>query len=146
MIYTTAKHKQSTGTVSIFAESIGLESGWCAETQRISEHLLVKFELLFSRKAVSNSLRLHGLQHARLLCPSPSPKICSNLCPLNQCKNGTGNWRKGDLCYIVVKCWVTFLLLLTWRKGMVSNKFMNMVAKISRQNVKNNPFSSSSCL
>ena len=27
---------------------------------------------------------LHGLQHARLPCPSPSPGVCSNSCPLNQ--------------------------------------------------------------
>ena len=26
----------------------------------------------------------HGLQHARLPCPSPSPGACSNSCPLNQ--------------------------------------------------------------
>ena len=26
----------------------------------------------------------HGLQHARLLCPSVSPRVCSNSCPLNQ--------------------------------------------------------------
>ena len=39
---------------------------------------------LFSCKAVSNSLRPHGLQHARLPCPSPSPGVCSNSCPLSQ--------------------------------------------------------------
>ena len=26
----------------------------------------------------------HGLQHARLPCPSPTPGACSNLCPLSQ--------------------------------------------------------------
>ena len=26
----------------------------------------------------------HGLQHARLPCPSLSPKVCSNSCPLSQ--------------------------------------------------------------
>ena len=26
----------------------------------------------------------HGLQHARPLCPSPSPGVCPSLCPLNQ--------------------------------------------------------------
>ena len=26
----------------------------------------------------------HGLQHARLPCPSPSPRVCSNSCPLSQ--------------------------------------------------------------
>ena len=32
----------------------------------------------------SNSLQLHGLQHNRLPCPSPSPRVCSNSCPLSQ--------------------------------------------------------------
>ena len=30
---------------------------------------------------VSNSLWPHGLHHARLLCPSPIPRACSNSCP-----------------------------------------------------------------
>ena len=30
-----------------------------------------------------NSLQPHGLQHARLPCPSVSPWICSNSCPLS---------------------------------------------------------------
>ena len=33
---------------------------------------------------MSDSLWLHGLQHARLPCPSPSPRACSNSCPLSQ--------------------------------------------------------------
>ncbi|XDA88389.1 hypothetical protein R6Z07F_018054 [Ovis aries] len=32
--------------------------------------------LLFSCQVVSDSSRLHGLQHARLPCPSPSPGVC----------------------------------------------------------------------
>ena len=40
--------------------------------------------LLFSCSVMSDSLRLHGLQHARLLCPSLSPGVCSNSCPLSQ--------------------------------------------------------------
>ena len=39
--------------------------------------------LLFSRSVVSDSLRHHGLQHARLPCPSLSPRACSNSCPLS---------------------------------------------------------------
>ena len=39
---------------------------------------------LFSHWVVSNSLWLHRLQHARLPCPSPSPRVCSNSCPLSQ--------------------------------------------------------------
>ena len=39
--------------------------------------------LLFSCSAVLDSLVLHGLQHARLPCPSPIPGACSNSCPLS---------------------------------------------------------------
>ena len=42
------------------------------------------FSLLFSCSVVSVSLQLHGLQHARLPCPSPSPRARSNSCPLSQ--------------------------------------------------------------
>ena len=33
----------------------------------------------FSCSVTSNSLQPHGLQHARLPCPSPIPRACSNL-------------------------------------------------------------------
>ena len=33
---------------------------------------------------ISNSLRHHGLQHARLPCPSLSPRVGSNSCSLSQ--------------------------------------------------------------
>ena len=33
---------------------------------------------------MSDSLRPHGRQHARLPCPSPSPRACSNSCPLSR--------------------------------------------------------------
>ena len=32
---------------------------------------------------MSDSLWPHGLQHTRLRCPSPSPGVCSNWCPLS---------------------------------------------------------------
>ena len=35
----------------------------------------------FSSSVVSNSLQPHGLQHARLPGPSPTPRACSNSCP-----------------------------------------------------------------
>ena len=34
----------------------------------------------FSCSVVSDSLRFHGLQHARLPCPSPTPGLYSNSC------------------------------------------------------------------
>ena len=33
---------------------------------------------------MSDSLWPHGLQHARFPCPSPTPRACSNSCPLSQ--------------------------------------------------------------
>ena len=39
------------------------------------------FPARFSRSVKSNSLRPHGLQHARLPCPSPTPRVDSNSCP-----------------------------------------------------------------
>ena len=33
---------------------------------------------------MSNSLQSHGLQHARLACPSPTPRACLNSCPLSR--------------------------------------------------------------
>ena len=35
----------------------------------------------FSHSVVSDSSQPHGLQHARLPCPSPTPGACSNSCP-----------------------------------------------------------------
>ena len=37
----------------------------------------------FSHSVVSNSLRPHELQHARPPCPSPTPRIHPNSCPLS---------------------------------------------------------------
>ena len=38
----------------------------------------------FSHSVVSNSLWPHGLQHVRPLCPSPTPRVYSNSCPLSR--------------------------------------------------------------
>ena len=38
----------------------------------------------FRCSVVSDSLRPHGLQHARPPCPSPTPGACSNSCPLSR--------------------------------------------------------------
>ena len=45
--------------------------------------------MLFSCSVISDSLRLHGLQHARLFCSSPSPGACSNSCPLSRWSHPT---------------------------------------------------------
>ena len=41
---------------------------------------LSDFHIHFSLSVMSNSLLLRGLQHARLPCPSPTPKACPNSC------------------------------------------------------------------
>ena len=45
--------------------------------------------LLFSNSIMYNSLPPHGLQHARLLCPSPSPGVCLNSHPFSQSHHST---------------------------------------------------------
>ena len=39
-----------------------------------------KGSVQFSCSVMSDSLQSHGLQHARLPCPSPTPRACSNSC------------------------------------------------------------------
>ena len=39
---------------------------------------------------MSDSFQPHGLQHARLLFPPPSPRVCSSSCPLSR------------LCYLTI--------------------------------------------
>ena len=40
--------------------------------------------LFFRHSVMSYSLQPRGLQHGRLPCPSLSPRVCSNSCPLSQ--------------------------------------------------------------
>ena len=53
--------------------------------------------LLFSHSVVSSSLWPHELQHARLPCPSLSPRACSNSCPFSQ-------WYHPTISSSVVPC------------------------------------------
>ena len=45
--------------------------------KKFTNSLSQMFLLLFSHSVVSDFLRPHGLQHARLPCPFPPPRICS---------------------------------------------------------------------
>ena len=56
----------------IFFSSLEIFTDLCLQKLRI---------LLFNCSAVSDSLWPHGLQHARLPCPSLSPRVCSDSCP-----------------------------------------------------------------
>ena len=53
-------------------------------------NLLVQSSIQFSRSVVSDSLWPHGLQQARPPCPSPAPRVSSNLYPL-------GGW-----CHLII--------------------------------------------
>ena len=48
-------------------------------------YLIFQFSSVqFSRSVVSDCLQPHDLQHARPPCPSPTPRVHSNSCPLSQ--------------------------------------------------------------
>ena len=46
--------------------------------------LWITLSVQFSCSVVSDSLRPHGMQHARPACPSPTPGVCSNSCTLSR--------------------------------------------------------------
>ena len=60
------------------------------ETRMVSfREVKWKILLLLSCSVVSDLLWPHGLQHARLLCTSPSPRLSSNSCPLSHWRHPT---------------------------------------------------------
>ena len=61
---------------SIFPDRVSC-SHICSEQDQFSS-------VQVSRSVMSDCLRHHGLQHARTLCPSPTPGTWSNSCPLCQ--------------------------------------------------------------
>ena len=64
----------------------------CAHTHKLTQvgtwelsqnEVKVDHVAALSHPLTSNSLRPHGLQHARPPCPSPLPEVCPSSCPLN---------------------------------------------------------------
>ena len=62
-------------------KSIGSLAPWIYKL--LLRHWVSHRLLWFSRCVVFNSLQPCGLQGARLPCPSLSPRVCSNSCPLS---------------------------------------------------------------
>ena len=58
------------------------------KTLRVHWCTLIKLSpvgiVLFRPSVMSNFLQPHGMQHPRLSCPSPSPRVCSYSCPLSR--------------------------------------------------------------
>ena len=51
--------------------------------------MLLILSVQFSCSDMSDSLQSCGLQHARLPCPSPTPRVYSNSCPSSQWRHPT---------------------------------------------------------
>ena len=68
---------------SILHANQKVEATWVPTTDERSIQTM-EYSIQFSRSAVSNSLWPHGLQHARLPCPSPTFRVYSNSCSLSQ--------------------------------------------------------------
>ena len=70
----------ATPAPGVWVEKCSLDQLW--NLNHLKHKYNSKVSLLFSRSAVSDSLRPRGLQHARPPCPSPTPGACSDSCPL----------------------------------------------------------------
>ena len=62
-------------------ENITTYKSWASLLLNRKNGTVTVLRLLFSRSVMSNSLQLHGLQHARLPCPLPPTGAFSNSCP-----------------------------------------------------------------
>ena len=73
----------------------------------------------FSHSVVSDSLPPQGLQHAWLLCPSPNPEACSNLCPLSQWCHPTisSSATPFSSCLQSFRAWESFLMSQLFTSG-----------------------------
>ena len=66
--------------------------------------------LLYNYWAVSDSLQPLGMQHSRLPCPSLSPSVCSNSCPLSQwcCHTISSSAAPFSSCPQAIPTWRSF--------------------------------------
>ena len=65
-------------------QSSKLTSLPCCQDDKGNTGFVPSSSVQFSHSVVSNSLQPHGLQYARLPCPSPTPGACSSSCPLSR--------------------------------------------------------------
>ena len=68
---------------------------WNGSSNSISHASLERIQFGSVTQLVSDSLQLHGLQHSRPPCPSPTPGAHSNSCP-------SGQWCHPTISFSVV--------------------------------------------
>ena len=72
-------------SIRVFSSESALHIRWPKYWAHLQHQSLQRISSVqFSHSVMSNSLHPHGLQHASLPCPSPTPKACSNLYPLSR--------------------------------------------------------------
>ena len=79
----------------------------------------------FSHSVVSHSLRLHGLQHAKLPCPSPTPRAYSNSCPSSQWYHPTIS---SSVCTVLPEAKIPCSQCYSW-KTLKQSKVRNLHTK-----------------
>ena len=83
-INTTNKYWYTPTFISHYTEGIK-QRLLVEETDTLKNRsFMIKISVQFSCSVMSDSLWPHGLQHTRLPCPSPTPRACSNSCPLSR--------------------------------------------------------------
>ena len=75
-------HFLSNSWPALFTGCLWNSKSWIIKsTNELQNH--VRY-IQFSHSVVSDSLQPHGLQHTKPPCPSPTPGVYSNSCPLSQ--------------------------------------------------------------
>ena len=76
----------------------------------------IEGSIQFSHSVLSDSLRPHELQHTRPPCPSPTPRVHPNSCPLSRwCRDRPGQVSSHLFC-TTCKPRVTFTFWNSWKK------------------------------
>ena len=86
----------------------------------VDSHSFPPHSVHFSRSVMSNSLQPHGLQHARLPCPTPTPGTCSKSCPLSQ-------WCYSTISSSIVPFFSCLQSFSAWRTFPMSQLFASVV-------------------
>jgi len=76
--------KLSTTEATVMSQSLSNAVSTSQSSDSKSKYKNLCWNVQFSCSVVSDSLQLHKLQHTRPPCPSPTPGVHPNPCPLSQ--------------------------------------------------------------